>query len=57
MTKKDIIKYLNEDYKGSEIIIKEVFLFRNGNVAVFDSNKKQVAFLQGLLSGAKFTMQ
>ena len=40
-----------------ELTIKEVYLFNNGVVAVFDQNGKQVPFLQALLSGAKFHKQ
>ena len=34
---------------GSKLKIKDVFIFENGMIAVFDYNEKQVPGLQGML--------
>ncbi len=58
MIVKEIKASMDEDYtKNDDVIIKEVLVFRNGNVAVFDQHRRQVAFLQGVLRGAKFELQ
>ena len=58
MTVAEVHVSMVEDYGDNQIIdVEKVFVFANGNVVVFDTAGKQVAFLQGLLSGAFFEKQ
>jgi len=56
MSAKEVINMITEQYGDTEkdiIEVKSIMSFPNGNVAVFDTKGKQVAFIQGLLSGAE----
>lgn len=57
MKVKEIIELIHEDYKDKDDIeIKSIFHFSNGNTAVLDTNGKQIAFLQYLLSNPNIEM-